>query len=153
MTTLRVLAFLCALTAVPGVARATPNFPAAVASRLGLASQPDCTLCHVGQPARGTVTTPFGTTLRSRGAKAYDEASVNTALDALAAEQKDSDGDGASDIAELKAGEDPNLGAGESAVVPAYGCATGGTPDEGAVGAGILVALTLFATRKRPQGR
>lgn len=72
------------------------------------------------------MTTPFGTAMRSRGLTAYDDASVRTALDALEAEHKDSDGDGTPDIAELRAGTNPNAAAGEEVVVPDYGCTIAG---------------------------
>lgn len=113
-----------ALVGTPRAALATPNFPEAIQKHLQLASAPDCTLCHIGTPSRGTVTAPFGATMRQRGLAAYDEGSLTTALDALAAEQKDSDGDGTSDIRELKDGTDPNAGAGGSGIItPEYGCA------------------------------
>ena len=114
-----------ALVLVPTLAHATPNFPGTVQAHLGLAAAPPCTLCHQGPTQRGTVTTPFGRTARSRGLVAYDEGSLTTALDAMDAEGKDSDGDGASDIRELRDGTDPNGGAGASSEpVPDYGCAT-----------------------------
>jgi MYXO-CTERM domain-containing protein len=112
------------------LASATPGFPGAVASHLGLSSTPACSLCHVGPTARGTVNTPFGKSMMSRGLQAYDEASLKTALDALTAEKKDSDGDTQGDIDELKAGASPNEGAAgagggaaaPSTVTPEYGC-------------------------------
>ncbi len=48
----------------------------------------------------------------------YDEAALRLALDALTAERKDSDDDGTPDIDELRAGDDPNSGAGGPAVTP-----------------------------------
>lgn len=106
-------------------ARATPGFPAAIARELTLPNAPPCSVCHAGGVTRrGTVTTPFGTTMRSRGLQAYDEASLVRALAALTAEKKDSDEDGTPDIEELKAGEDPNVAAGDSLPPPEYGCTT-----------------------------
>jgi hypothetical protein len=131
------------------VVRATPNFPDAVATHLGMSASPDCTLCHAGTPGRGTVTTPFGTTLRSRGAQAYDEASLRLALDALSAEKKDSDGDGTSDIDELRAGQDPN-GSGGDVVKPEYGCTAGPrTPKSGSLAAPLLLLAATLSIRRR----
>jgi hypothetical protein len=123
-----VFATVAAVLAFSPSARATPNFPGAVKAHLQLAAEPACTLCHAGPPGRGTVNTPFGKTMRSRGLVAYDDASLRTALDALAAENKDSDGDGVPDIRELKEGTDPNAGPGGSDdVTPEYGCAVART--------------------------
>lgn len=134
-------------------ANATPGFPDVVAEHLQLASPPSCALCHAGTQARGTVTTPFGVTIRSRGAQAYDDDSLRTALDALAAEGKDSDGDGTPDIEELKAGADPN-GTGE-AVVPEYGCtsAAPGSQAFPAFAPVALAALGLAALRRKRDGQ
>lgn len=109
------------LIAIARPANATPDFPDVVAEHLGLSSPPGCELCHTGTQARGTVTTPFGVSMRSRGAQAYDEDSIRTALDALEAEKKDSDGDGVPDIDELRNGGNPN-GTGGT-IKPEYGCA------------------------------
>lgn len=130
-----------ALIGISSSAHATPNFPDVVASHLGLEAPPDCTLCHIGTPARGTVTTPFGATLRSRGAQAYDEAALRRALDALTAERKDSDSDGTPDIDELRAADDPNSGAGGPAVTPDYGC----TAAPGRGEAPLYLAVMLLA--------
>lgn len=142
--------------AIAAPAYATPNFPGVVASHLQLDAPPPCTLCHSGTPGRGTVTTPFGTTLRKRGLTAYDEASLGNALDAIDAENKDSDGDGVPDVKELRAGEDPNVGAGgaTSELVPEYGCAVGRElrGGRGAPSAWLL-ALLVFALRTRQRRR
>jgi len=133
-------------------ARATPSFPGALAAELGI-PEPGCSLCHVGAQQRGTVTTAFGTSMRSRGLVAYDQGSLRVALRALEAEKKDSDGDGTPDIAELKAGTDPSAvgaaSAGDAPPVPDYGCQAGRGPHPGApLGAGALLA-TLLALRTR----
>lgn len=139
---------LCFAAVTPArTARATPGFPAVVAEHLDLPTAPSCALCHAGTQARGTVTTPFGVTIRSRGLQAYDDDSLRTALDALAAENKDSDGDGSSDIDELEAGTDPN-GAGV-AVVPEYGCQSAPMGSRGSLAAAGLLALALGAARGR----
>lgn len=132
-------------------ARATPTFPDVVASHLELGAPPSCTLCHAGTPARGTVTTPFGATLMTRGAAAYDEDALRLALDALADEEKDSDGDGVSDIDELRSGADPNAGAGGQVIAPEYGCRASRGRDAGAGATSLaLAALALGALLRRP---
>lgn len=140
-------------TTAPRAAAASPIFPGVVQSHLGLASAPDCTLCHAGAPGLGTATTPFATSLRSRGASAGNEAAMKMALDALAGERKDSDGDGALDIDELKAGEDPN-GSGGDTITPEYGCASAGGGRRGAGGAAAALVgacLALVLGRRRGQ--
>ena len=124
----------------------TPNFPAAVQTDVGMAQQPNCALCHLGGVGQaGTVTTPFGQSLRARGAVAYDETSLRTALAALAGEMTDSDADGVPDITELKDGTDPNVPAGGSApITPQYGCAMVPRPMANAP----FLLLTLWAFRR-----
>lgn len=137
------------VTTVVGRAQATPNFPGGIQTHLTLAEAPPCTLCHLGTPGRGTVNTSFGATMRSRGLVAYDEASLGSALDALAAEQKDSDGDGTDDIRELRDGTDPNAGAGGSeSPVPEYGCNAATRPGGGASLA-LLAAVLVVVWRRR----
>lgn len=136
------------LATAEATAAASPIFPGVVQTHLELASAPDCTLCHAGTPGLGSATTPFATSLRSRGASAGNEASLTTALDALAGERKDSDGDGTPDIEELKAGSDPN-GAGEGTITPEYGCSVGAPgrvrgDDAAMAAAAALVAACAF---------
>ena len=115
---------LLALTVVAGgLAHASSAFPGEVRSHLALSYTPDCGICHSnGQTGFGTVNTPFGTSMRSRGLMAGNTASVDAALDALAAEHKDSDGDGVGDIDELKAGTNPNVAGGGNVPPVSYGC-------------------------------
>ncbi len=128
---------LCALALLllPGRAAATPNFPGAIRSELQLSRTPDCSLCHVGPQQVGTVNTPFGRSMRSRGLVFYDEASLRRALAALDAERIDSDGDGTPDIDELEAGADPNVaGAGGGGGGDGGGGGGGGGGDGGGGG-------------------
>ena len=142
-------AALASLLAVRS-AGATPNFPGAVARDLALEAAPDCSLCHQGTPGRGTVNTPFGSTMRSRGLVAYDEASLRVALDALSAEQKDSDGDGAADVAELKNGSDPNAPPGGSSdPVPEYGCTYASRRDLRSPAWPVVTVILLLVARRR----
>ena len=138
----------------------TPNFPPAVEADVGMTQQPACALCHLGGVGQaGTVTTPFGQALRARGAVAYDENALKTALAALAAEMKDSDGDGVPDITELKNGTDPNVPSGGSApIVPQYGCAMIPQPVPNAPFLLLILLALRWAARstwssRRPRAR
>jgi hypothetical protein len=130
-------------------AAASPGVPAEIAAHLG-APTPPCTICHQGTPGLGTATTVFAEALKARGLVPGNLASLDTALDALAAENHDSNGNGINDIDELKAGNDPNATSG-SAVVPTYGCLGSVARRQPGGGAGwvALIALALVAVRLR----
>ena len=67
--------------------------------------------------------TPFGLAMRARGLVAYDENSLNMALEQMAKDNVDSDGDAMSDLDELRAGRDPNVpGTGTGIENILYGC-------------------------------
>ena len=141
-------------------AAATPSFPSTIRAVESLSYVPDCSLCHRGTPAVGTVTTPFGISMRQRGLRMYDDPSLRAALAAMEAERVDSDGDGVADIDELRAGTNPNVGTladGGAAPSttdfpePSYGvgCATGaGSAQSAALVA--LAAIAALAVRRRP---
>jgi hypothetical protein len=120
--TLKRLVF--AITALAaGLAHGSSVYPPEIRAHLSLSYTPACTLRHnTPSGGFGTVTTPFGRSMMSRGLVAQNIASLDTALDALAAEHTDSDGDGVSDIDELKGGSDPNVSGGGSVPPPTYGC-------------------------------
>lgn len=125
-------------------AGATPTFPAVIAEKLSVAA-PECTLCHAGTPGPGTAVTPFAKTLKTRGLVPNNEDSLKTALDAIAAEGKDSDGDGTPDIRELEDGTDPNSAPGDGAITPEYGCEIGrGLRVDGSAGAVPALAFVLL---------
>ena len=134
-----------------GLAHASSEYPPEIRAHLGLSYTPDCSLCHAnGQTGFGTVTTPFGTSMRSRGLVARNIASLDTALDALAAERTDSDHDGVPDIDELKAGSDPNAGGGGSVAPPTYGCFdVTGQPSSPLALVALAVGLLLLRARGR----
>jgi hypothetical protein len=96
---------------VASLAHATPNFPPAIQQDLSLAAAPDCSICHTDgdQGGKGTVNTPFGVNMRSRGLVEFDTTSLQNALNQMESEHVDSAGDCLDDIDELKAGRDPNL--------------------------------------------
>lgn len=129
------------LVAAP--AWASAQFPPTIKAKYSLAAEPPCAICHTnGITGIGTVNTLFGTALRMHGLVAGSDASLNAALDALAAQNVDSDGDGVTDVAELMAGTDPNTapastdggtggGGGGGTVIgpPKFGCGASVVPE------------------------
>jgi hypothetical protein len=141
------LILLCSLLAT--AAWASPTFPSVIHTHLALSADPACALCHTnGITGFGTVTTPFGLTVHlTYGAQSENEPSLIAALNKMADAGVDSDGDGVSDIAELKAGTDPNVSS--TSTTPTlgglkYGCGADVVPSLAAV-LGVLV----FAARRR----
>ena len=138
--------------AVPVVAGATPDFPAAIARDLKLSAPPACTICHATDAGgSGTVVKPFGKYLVSRGLAPFDEASLANALAAAAAENHDSDGDGISDIEALQRGLDPNGSSGKVSAVPdpTFGCSVAPGGDSTVWILALVVGLRLVAGRAR----
>ncbi len=131
-------------------ALATSSFPGEVQNHLGLSYTPECSVCHSGgQTGSGTANTPFAMSLKSRGLAPGSTSSLDTALDALTAENTDSDHDGLTDVAELAKGTDPNVPEGADVVgPPQYGCAVspGGATT---LDLGALLGLALVASRLR----
>ncbi len=142
-------AALGALCLLSPAAFATANFPQVIKTHLAAPSAPSCAVCHRnGLTGAGTVTTPFGAALRAQGLEPGDEPSLKAALDALATAALDSDGDGATDIAELKAETDPNAapGAEVDPDAPRYGCIGSAAPGALAL---PLALLSLTARLRR----
>lgn len=133
-----------------GMAHASSIYPPEVRSHLSLSYTPACTLCHTSESGGfGTVTTPFGKSMMSRGLVAQNIASLDTALDALAAEHTDSDHDGVPDIDELKAQTDPNVAGGGSVAPPSYGCFdASGQPGSPLVLLPLVLAWGLLRVRR-----
>jgi hypothetical protein len=165
-----ILAFLFAI-AVARRARATADYPDAIASDLSLKSAPACALCHTTGNAggRGTVKTPFGTSARAHGLIAFDPARLKTVLDAMRADHTDSDHDCVADIDELVQGTDPNTAdnpepcdagggpQGPSLEEPRYGCgahvASTSRSDAAASGALAITIALAFSFRSRGRRR
>jgi hypothetical protein len=132
-----------AFATVAPPATATPDYPGIIQDTLGLECAPICTLCHLDPRGGFNVKTKFGLALRGTSTELLGDPlqagkndDLPVALEALArntctpspgAEPRpgkpcDSDGDGTSDIDELKAGRDPNPGGVEFCAGPRYGC-------------------------------
>ena len=157
MRFLSVILFLSVAVAFAPQAEAKSEFVDVIATHLGLRYQPPCRLCHIqGTTGAGTIQTPFGTSILAHGLTS-GEGTVGPALDALAMDGTDSDGDGRSDIAELSADQDPNtavdvpLGPGG----PTYGCrlAPGSSSEGKPALAGVLGALVALVLVRRRRGR
>ena len=150
-----------AVTSVAGPAFASSTYPGEIQNKLGIQSPPLCTICHKDlNGGSGTVIQAFGQTMINTygltGGSATDL--LDDALDKSAADKKDSDGDGQTDVDELKAGTNPSQ-AGGGAVTPAkYGCfETTGTiaatvpasPRLASLAIAALVGGVLFLRRRR----
>lgn len=145
-----------------GLAQASPNYPDALKSDLGLSCAVTCSLCHSGgQTGAGTVNTPFGASIRAHGLVSSDTASLQAALDAMGMDLTDSDGDGTPDVEELVACGNPNGtsgGASSAAPPPAYGCGASVAPPGPSSPTAWLAALgglavVLVARRGRARRR
>jgi Bacterial TSP3 repeat len=134
------------------LARAKSEFPSEIKNKYVLTYDVPCAVCHIkGNVASATPITPFALSLRARGMTG-DNQSLSSALDKLKSDAVDSDGDGVTDVDELKAGTDPNSSANasiEDNQEPGYGC--GGTAPKGrsAPGMASMLALAWFMLRRR----
>ncbi len=136
-------------------ALASSIFPGAIATHLD-APRPQCTVCHATNAGgSGTVTQAVGIALKAEGLVSSDIDALNAALDALEAAGTDSDAGGEGDVAELRAGTDPNDGsddgedpgsaATDDSLKYGFGCA-----QVGAAGlTPVVVALVALRRRRR----
>ena len=159
MTRLRTLTLPLSAILLLGVGLAAPawassSYPTDIQGDLSLSAPPpeSCALCHTnGVTGAGTVNTPFGKSARGLGLVAQNPSKLAQVLTAMQTAGTDSDGDGVSDIAELKAGTDPNVaGTSTGTTLPplSYGCGAQSAP-----GALALWALAAWAGRRRRDGR
>jgi hypothetical protein len=106
---MRHLTGLCALFGLllfASAARALPEYPGLIQAHLGLASPPTCNICHSSTAGGGPVSQPFGQAMQAAGLTRSAD-SLPGALDQLAADGTDSNGDGVPDIEGLKMGIEP----------------------------------------------
>jgi hypothetical protein len=111
-STLLTVAIALLAEAAPGVAHASPGYPADIKTDLGLTYNlgvSHCTICHRDN-AGGlmTVIRPFGLAMMGQGLVSERPDLLQAALKALGNMQTDSDCDGVDDITQLKNGRDPN---------------------------------------------
>jgi hypothetical protein len=141
---------LCALvTLSASTVLATPEYPGAIEEHLAMTSSTlpmSCNICHQGSFGAGTVRTPFGTSLRMKGLVSGQVGTLKTALDTLAAEKTDSDGDRCPDIDELKSKPPTNPNSNRDCT-PAGGM-TGGADGGTTSGAGGGAAVVDFGPVK-----
>lgn len=113
-------ALAAALLFTSSSALASSTYPGVIASKYSVTA-PQCTLCH-NNPAggSGTATQPFASTMTGKGLTGGSATDLLGTL--LDASTSDTDGDGVTDVDELKAGGDPNVSGGTPVEPPSYGC-------------------------------
>ncbi|MBK7582947.1 MAG: hypothetical protein IPI67_22475 [Myxococcales bacterium] len=106
----------------PSVAQASPTFPPELQADLDMPCAPPCTLCHRDSNGGvGTAVQPFGAAIKNAGLTLKSPEKLPKALARLEAESADSDGDGVTDVDELREGRNPNT-PGEGLLCATYGC-------------------------------
>jgi hypothetical protein len=146
------------LVFVASPALATPEFPETIQEALNMPCVPQCVLCHL-TPSGGPLNYRFGDTLSSYGqvARPHDRQSLRDALENIENNPSkpggQADGDGVSDIEELRRGDDPNVDGAGNLCGPRYGCgariAPHGAPDSlGALSAVVVAAALALAMRR-----
>jgi hypothetical protein len=119
------MALIALVASVNRTANATSSFPAEIQSHLQLSYLPPCNICHASASGGGPMTTAFGIAMQQRGLVAGNLASLDQALDRMAADGVDSNHNNVSDIQDLRNGIDPSDPGNLSLTgpTPEYGCA------------------------------
>jgi uncharacterized membrane protein YgcG len=133
--------FVClAAFALAAPAFATAEFPGEIRAALGTADLPpgSCAVCHFNSnfTRAGVMGTPFGRSMLANGLMGNSNMSLRAALTALEMANTDSDADGCSDIAELKASPATNPNTRDCSMGGSDGGTGGGEAGGGAGGAG-----------------
>jgi hypothetical protein len=170
----RALLPLLGLLALAPNARASTTFPEALRKELGLAQivgpGPGCQLCHRDDVGGAmTAIKPLGRSLLTAGTKGGNVPSLLSALQTLEQNGIDSDSDGAADVAELRAGANPNVfdvmegGAGASGMegmpcpviipLPETGCRLSSRSNPGGAWITLAGAALLALARRRARPR
>ena len=137
----------------PNAAHAIPPYPGDLQTALDLSYTPQCALCHQGGvTGLGTVTTPFGVSMRKYGLT-DDPSTFTGALDQMESNNVDSVGRGFSDIEALKMDINPDTvppnAIPTSPLPPSYGCsASGAGATRGSFWMAGMIAM-LGVTRRR----
>jgi len=147
---------IAAAALIPRLGQAKPEFPPDIAHHLSASVVPACSICHLeGKTGGITVVTPFAMALRAHGFTDSED-SLNSALDGMQSDGTDSDGDGTSDVEELRLGTDPNSPVpGATTADPTYGCNLASRPPRVGWGAVALsvAALVILGRRRRQLAR
>jgi hypothetical protein len=136
---------------------ASESYPRTLEAALEMSCAPACTTCHT-RPSGGQLTanSPVGISARRAGLECCDTALLLDVFEALEASGTDSDADGTPDVAEFRAGTDPNAPEGELECVPPPEdprCTVSRVPSRtsGAWALGILGFLVLVWLRRLPR--
>ena len=130
------------------------TYPQELADQLNMPCVPQCTICHRDNLGGfNTVVEPFGRAMQGVGLTFFPP-TLAPAVNQLEADMTDSDGDGTSDILELRAGQDPNGDIDLCSIKsPQYGCgahiAAAPTPDHSGAIAALFIACVLGASAQR----
>ena len=152
------LSLSAALLFAPAVAFGSRDFPEELQSAADMPCRPACTLCHADPSGgTGTVVEPFGRAMRLRGLRGKHASTIAPALAVLESDGADSDGDGMGDVAELAAGQNPNVEGDDSLCGPTYGCfrvePRGSLEHDALVGFFTLGVLGLLWARRARSAR
>lgn len=145
--------FTCALL-YTATASAAPSYSRHLQTSLDMPCAPSCLLCHTeAKGGAATANTKLGISLRKAGLECCSLRELDEIVADLEQQEKDSDGDGVPDIAELREGSDPNVKRSDALIACAppaiaHGCSAASGPAANGAGACVLL-LALAAWRRR----